>query len=84
MLTHFSLMLNYHLDIRNTLDIDAFFEEFIPDMVYYVSEGNIYYGFNWYGEFEVSDYTLENGVLIIEEDVLEEGGEPLQWTKVQE
>lgn len=49
--------------------------------VYYVSGNKIYMAADWDGSFENSAYTLENGVLIIENDVLEEGGAPLQWKR---
>lgn len=65
------------------MDMDDIFGAFTADMVYYVGEAGIYMSDSWYGEFERSEYTLEDGVLIIEEDTLEEGGEPLQWTKVE-
>lgn len=51
--------------------------------VYYISDGKLYNAVNWDSEFESSDYTLEDGVLIIQEDALEEGGEPLRWTRVE-
>lgn len=66
------------------IDMDTIFGEFTTDMVYYVGENGIYVALSWYNEFECSAYTLENGVLIIETDVLEEGGEPLQWKRVEE
>lgn len=59
-------------------------ESLSSEGVYYVGQNGIYFSDSWYGEFESSAYTLEDGVLIIEEDVLEEGGEPMQWTKVEE
>jgi len=65
------------------IDLDDIFGAFTSDMVYYVGQNGIYCCDSWYGEFECSEYTLENGVLIIADDVLEEGGEPLQWKKVE-
>lgn len=67
-----------------SIDLDDIFGAMSADMVYYVTDGKLHTSDSWYGEFESSDYTLENGVLIIAEDTLEEGGEPLQWTKVEE
>lgn len=63
------------------IDLDTLFGQFAMDMVYYVGENGIYVALSWYNEFECSAYTLENDVLIIENDVLEEGGEPLQWKR---
>lgn len=66
------------------VDLDMLFSQFTMDGVYYVGENGIYSSLSWYNEFECSTYTLENGVLIIDEDVLEEGGEPLQWKRAEE
>lgn len=68
----------------DAIDLDAFFGYLTADMVYYVGENMIYASDTWYNEFTGSNYTLENDVLIIEDDVLEEGGEPLQWKRVEE
>ena len=66
------------------IDLDIIFSNFTQDYVYYVGQNGIYTALSWYNEFECSAYTLENDVLIIEEDVLEEGGEPFKWTRVKE
>lgn len=67
-----------------SIDLDDIFGNFTYDGVYYVGQNGIYTSDSWYGTFECSAYTLEDGVLIIEDDVLEEGGDPLQWTRVEE
>lgn len=63
-------------------DVDAIFSNMNRELVYYISDGKIYKANSWRKEFEESDYTLEGDELIIQEDVLVEGGEPLVWTKV--
>lgn len=67
----------------DSIDLDEIFGAFSTEGVYYVGQNGIYMSDSWYGEFEFSEYTLENGVLIIEEDTLEDGGEPLEWKKVE-
>ena len=67
-----------------SMDMDDIFGNFTHDGVYYVGQNGIYISDSWYGTFECSAYTLEDGVLIIEDDVLEEGGDPLEWTRVEE
>ena len=66
-----------------SLDLETIFTEFYAEWVYYVEDGLIYMGeFGWSGDFESSDYTLEDDVLVITEETLEEGGDPLVWTRV--
>lgn len=68
-----------------SIDKDEIFGAMTADLVYYVGpSGELYTAMSWYDAFEGSAYTLENGILIIEEDTLEEGGEPLQWKRVEE
>lgn len=54
---------------------------FTYEEVYYVRDNQIYIASSWNDSFEGSAYTLENGVLIIENAVWEEGGAPLQWKR---
>lgn len=81
----------YGMDVKayvdnqvNNMDLDELFEAFAEDGVYYITDNNIWFAQSWSNEFESSPYTLEDGVLIIEEDTLEEGGDPLKWTRVTE
>lgn len=68
----------------NSMDLEEFFGAMAADRVYYITENGIWTAESWLNEFESSEYTLEEGVLVIEEDTLEEGGEPLQWKRVEE
>ena len=67
-----------------TINLNDMFSMFSATMVYYVDAQGIHYGPSWTGSFQSSKYTLENDVLIIAAEVLGEGGEPLQWTRVKE
>ncbi|MBR4864242.1 MAG: hypothetical protein IKU07_06680 [Oscillospiraceae bacterium] len=69
----------------DSVDMDEIFAAFKSEQVYYVGQNGIYSSDSWLREeFDFSEYTLENDVLIIKEDVLEEGGEPLQWKRAAE
>lgn len=82
MLEVYDMTMSEYIDSYvESIDLDEIFGEFSHDGVYYVGQNGIYCSESWYNEFECSEYTLEDGVLIIEDDVLEEGGEPLQWTR---
>lgn len=67
----------------DSIDADDIFDMFSFDGVYYVGQNGLYMSDSWHEDFENSAYTLEDGVLIIEEDTLVEGGEPLQWKRVE-
>ncbi len=78
----YGMTLSEYVDYAvESMDKDEIFGAFTHDGVYYVGQNGIYCSESWYDEFECSEYTLEDGVLIIADDVLEEGGEPLQWTR---
>ncbi len=68
----------------NAMDLEEYFGAMAQDGVYYVTENGIWSAASWLNEFESSEYTLKDGVLVIEEDTLEEGGEPFQWKRVEE
>lgn len=68
----------------NEMDLEEFFGAFTNEGVYYVTENKIWTAQSWLNEFESSDYTLEGDQLVIDEDTLEEGGEPFQWKRVVE
>lgn len=85
MMNAYGMTLDQYVDAYiDSIDLDDIFGAMVMNGVYYVGQNGIYASDSWYGEFECSAYTLEDGVLIIEEDVLEEGGEPLQWTRMEE
>jgi len=68
----------------NDMDLEEFFGALTDDGVYYVTENTIWMAPSWLNEFESSAYTLKDGVLVIEEDTLEEDGEPFQWKRAEE
>jgi len=72
----------------SSVDTDAMldmFEAYILEGVYYVEGDALYVSYEgWNGVFESSDYTIEDGVLVIEEEYLNDEDEPLQWTRVEE
>lgn len=68
----------------NEMDLEEFFGAFTNDGVYYVTENKIWMAPSWLNEFESSPYTLDGDLLVIEEDTLEEGGEPFQWKRTAE
>ena len=65
------------------IDMDDIFGKFTQNGVYYVGQNGVYSSQSWYEEFDCSEYTLENDVLIIQEQTLEEDGEPLEWKRVE-
>lgn len=81
----YGMTMEEYLDTSiESMDMDELFGAFSSDMVYYVTDGKLHAALSWYNEFEASDYTLENGILIIEDDKMDEESEPFQWTKVEE
>lgn len=67
------------------VDLEEYFAEFYVEFVYYVEDGEIYISeFGWEAEFDSSAFAIEDGKLIIEDDTLFDGGEPLVWTRVEE
>ena len=54
------------------------------DMVYYVEGNKLYRGQSWNEPLEESEFPLENGVLLIDKDVMDATGEPLKWTRVED
>ena len=85
MLTEFGMTVEEYADAEvEAMDKDEFFGMFTFDGVYYVGMEDLYIGDSWYDTFEPNEYVLEDGVLTIEEVTLEEGSEPLEFTKVEE
>ena len=62
-------------------DANQILEGLNHEEVYYVKDGAIYTALTWKAKFEKSDYTLKDGKLKIDGLSLEEGGDPLIWTK---
>ncbi len=74
----------YVTEYIDSIDMDELFAAFTSEYVYYVGQNGIYMADSWLSEFECSEYTMEGDTLIIENDVIEEGGEPLVCKKVTE
>lgn len=72
----------YAASAVDEMDVAELLGDANTEAVYYVENGKLYRADSWNGDFEESDFTLENGVLTIATDVMEEGGEPLKWTRV--
>lgn len=68
----------------DAISLNEIFGAYNVQGVYYVDGGQIYSGLSWTGEMEGATYKLENGVLTIDDIVIEDGGEPLQWKLVEE
>lgn len=79
----------YGLNVEDYVDASmknvnpsAMFEAFGSTRVYYVQDGTLYTALSWKSQtFEEDDYSVKNGVLIIDSIIMEEGGEPLEWKK---
>lgn len=85
MLNTYGMTVSEYVDSTvDSIDLDEIFGAFTQDMVYYVGQNGIYVSDSWIGEFEFSEFTITDDVLVITEDVLEEGGEPFQWKRVAE
>ncbi len=67
--------------ILQQVDFSELFATFHTQEVYYVQDGQLFAALNWDAAFEGKTFTLTDGKLVIEGITLEEGGEPLIWTK---
>lgn len=84
MVASFGMILDQYVEeYIGAIDLDELFAAFTQDMVYYVGQNGLYVSDSWHGEFESSEYTITDDILVINEDSLEEGGEPFQWKKVK-
>ena len=75
-----------------SMDMEELFGMFFTDFLYYVEDGKVYMTFSnpmeeqelsWENDFESTKYTLEDGVLIMEEEYLDDPDVPLEWTRVE-
>lgn len=75
-----------------SMDMEELFGMFFADFLYYVEDGKIYMAFadpmgvqglSWENDFESTKYTLEEGVLIMEEEYLDDPDVPLEWKRVE-
>lgn len=66
------------------ISFDALFASFSMNMCYYVADGQVYIAPTWAAEFEGSNYTLDNGVLVIDNLTGIDGVTPTQWTRAEE
>ena len=67
--------------VLQQVDFSELFATFHTQEVYYVQDGQLFAAINWDAAFEGKTFTLTDGKLVIEGITLEEGGEPLIWTK---
>lgn len=67
--------------ILQQVDFSEWFAAFHTQDMYYVQDGQLFTALNWDAVFEGKTFTLTDGKLVIEGITLEEGGEPLIWTK---
>ena len=74
-------VLQYVDAILQQVDFSELFATFHTQEVYYVQDGQLFAALNWDVAFEGKTFTLTDGKLVIEGITLEEGGEPLIWTK---
>lgn len=68
----------------NSMSLEEIFGQFTTKEVYYVGNNGIYASTSWYDEFELAEYTLEDGVLTIDHESFRAGDELLHFTKVEE
>ena len=61
------------------LDLSVLFQMFKIEGCYYVEHGAIYTGEDWDDAFEKSEFSLQNGILSIEDLTHPETGEPLEF-----
>ena len=54
--------------------------EINAELVYYMEDGKLFTADSWSATFEETEYTLENGVLVFPDLIIEAGGDPLQFT----
>ena len=73
----------YVKTLVNEVDYEELFGAMSTEGVYYVTDGKVWQAASWLNEFESSAYTLDGDTLIIEEDVIAEGEDPLVWTRVK-
>ena len=64
-------------------DISAVFQMFKLEGCYYVQDGGFYTADSWKSEFERNEYTLTDGVLVIQELFMDGNKEPLQWKRAE-
>ena len=62
-------------------DAADIFEAFKGEEVYYVEGNKVFTALRWEAKFESNAFTITNGKLVIDGLTLEEGGQPLTWTK---
>lgn len=67
--------------VLKEVDLNLLFEQFNSKGVYYVENDNLFLSEKWDDVFIESVYTLADGKLVVENITLEEGGEPLVWTR---
>lgn len=62
-------------------DINAIFNSYKDEGVYYVKDGRFYMGEKWTGSFQNSAFSVKDGVLVIDEMKNIDGTAAMQWKK---
>jgi hypothetical protein len=62
-------------------DINDMFKAFSIEEVYYVEGNAVFTAISWKAKFEKTEFTINNGKLVIDGLALEEGGQALVWKK---
>ena len=74
-------VLQYVDAILEQVNFSEWLDLFHAQEVYYVQDGQLFSALNWDAVFEGKAFTLTDGKLVVDGVAMEEGGEPLVWTR---
>jgi hypothetical protein len=74
-------VLQYVDTILEQVNFSEWLDLFHAQEVYYVQDGQLFSALNWDAVFEGKAFTLTDGKLVVDGVAMEEGGEPLVWTR---